>query len=401
MYPERIKKWFPGQTLTAERLNSSVNALNWLLGMAADNDADQPNDGATAVSVVPPGGESPPTPNYQNPPADDITALGQPFKFTDDEVKILPPTVYGTSVYVPDTTAGTPYYSIISTDRFGSIQSVSVSSSPPPVRLWDGTNTGQLVVCSGLLKKNDFGEYISVDANAISMPVVPVFIPAGIGEISLLGSRTGNSVPVAGLRAGSGISISRNSDNGSFVIDISATGGISSAEWSETAEEPTISDGVLTLNLADSNKPGGIKSVEFDEDSTEPTISKGEMTIPPSNYNPSDPSVPPNPGYIKSVSVETVDSTKPAASISRGDIKIQIPKTTALFVENVTSVYGATAAPGVDGWIQTLYLEGSYQNGSLQFQRYDRQLMRFSGTTLQIVTQKRYPDEPGSGWLPA
>ena len=70
-------------------------------------------------------------------------------------------------------------------------------------------------------------------------------------------------------------------------------------------------------------------------------------------------------------------------------------------VEDVSGQYGATAEPGQDGWVQTFYLQGSYQNGSMQYVQYDRQLMRFRESSgkevLQVVAQKSYD---GVSWQP-
>lgn len=404
MYPEALNLWRRGQALTADRLNKTVAAVNYLLSLAANSDADQPSGGATNITVAPPGGYTPPEPSFQNPPANDVTALGQPFQFPGEEVKIIPPPAYGADGSSAAMTDGTPFYSVVSTDKFGRIRAVSVSASAPSAQLWDGENPGQIVAYSGLLKKNEFGEDISVDTNSIAVPVAPVFVPSRIGEISLIGSPIGNSVPVAGLLAGSGISLSRKGGNAAFVIEISATGGLSSVNWSDSITEPTISSGTLTLNLADSNNPGGIKNIEFDLDSTSLSISGGIILLPPANYDPSDPSVEENPGFIKTVSVTTFDATDPSfqtslptASISRGDLKIQLPKTPALSIENVTDNYGTTANPGVDGWTQTLYIPG-LQSGTLDYVYIFRQLMRFSGQTLQIVNQQ---STDGSTWSPA
>lgn len=70
-------------------------------------------------------------------------------------------------------------------------------------------------------------------------------------------------------------------------------------------------------------------------------------------------------------------------------------------VEDATASYGATAVPGRDDWEQTFYLQGSYQNGSMQYVQYDRQLMRFRESSgkvvLQVVAQKSYD---GTLWQP-
>ena len=66
----------------------------------------------------------------------------------------------------------------------------------------------------------------------------------------------------------------------------------------------------------------------------------------------------------------------------------------------VTSVsYGstgsATPAPGVDGWVQTLYMWG-YYTGNLDHTYATRQLMRVNGSVLEVVQQISYDD--GNSW---
>jgi hypothetical protein len=65
-------------------------------------------------------------------------------------------------------------------------------------------------------------------------------------------------------------------------------------------------------------------------------------------------------------------------------------------VENASGTITPQPSPGADGWVQTLLIKGSYQNGSLQFERWDRQLMRLHGTTLQVAQQESFDD--GNSW---
>jgi len=71
-------------------------------------------------------------------------------------------------------------------------------------------------------------------------------------------------------------------------------------------------------------------------------------------------------------------------------------------VEDVTGQYGATAAPGADGWVQSLYVYGVW-SGQMYYDESIRQLMRFKEdgdkVYLQLVTQKS--GDNGSTWMPA
>ena len=71
-------------------------------------------------------------------------------------------------------------------------------------------------------------------------------------------------------------------------------------------------------------------------------------------------------------------------------------------VEDVTGQYGATAAPGADGWVQSMYVYGVY-SGQTDLEETFRQLMRFreegEKVYLQVVVQKS--GDNGSTWMPA
>lgn len=274
MYPERIKKWFPGQTLTAERLNSSVNALNWLLGMAADNDADQPNDGETAISVVPPGGDVPPTPNYQNPDADNITAFGQPFNF-NGTVSIMPPGAAGATAHFDPTNDGAIYYSVVTTTPTGAIQSVTTTTSAPTPQPWDGTSGGTFVACTGVLRRDTYGDYYSVDANTVFLPVIPVSSTSACGSVedaatgqpvtavSMLGGMTGNSVPVKSLVAGDGVNIEPRGIAGA-TSDAAAAAGYIRVSLSALNYDPTTALPPSDPSYSTHKPPlGGIRGISY------------------------------------------------------------------------------------------------------------------------------------------
>lgn len=71
-------------------------------------------------------------------------------------------------------------------------------------------------------------------------------------------------------------------------------------------------------------------------------------------------------------------------------------------VEDVSGQYGATAEPGADGWVQSLYVYGVW-SGQMNYDESIRQLMRFKEdgdkVYLQLVTQKS--GDNGSTWMPA
>ena len=141
--------------------------------------------------------------------------------------------------------------------------------------------------------------------------------------------------------------------------------GVEEASYSETISEPTISRGKLTLPLAHSeasagyyvDQTGGIAGLRL--------------------YDPSDPSAPASPGIFNGI--------------------INLPASSAEGVSSV--IYGYTGAsfpaPGVDGWVQTLYLWGLY-TGNLDHTYATRQLMRVNGSVLEVVQQITYDD--GNTW---
>lgn len=498
MYPEKVPYWQRGQLITAERLNKAVRMLNWLLDIAADNDSDQQDDGESGgdVKVLPPGGSIPPKPYYDNPPVEIVDAAGQPFlKLGELNVETVPPPVFALKPAMPGEVPGTPYYTNVTTDVVGNVESVEVSESPGTFRLWDGAEKGSLSVCSGALIKDEFGEFHTFDSNPFFLPVLPVSLLPSSGSASsgspatfhsLVDKAVGNSVPIKPLVAGAGVVITEEVLAGEIPIRcLVISAGTTSASWLDTITEPEITDGVLYLNMASDNVPGGVKSIYISKDATEPKLDAGNIVLPLSFFKASNPSFPnpvpglvskvsynatisdpaisageieinpasqnvpgyldsvaydltstspdiqngrviingayfdpsnpshetPMPGAIASVSLSYFDASGPSfadfpppATIHNGDIRIRMPKPAAppsFEVQNVTDSYGSSAAPGSDGWVQTMYIEGSYQSGSLQFQRYDRQLMRFSGAALQVVNQKMFPSSSASGWVPA
>lgn len=140
--------------------------------------------------------------------------------------------------------------------------------------------------------------------------------------------------------------------------------GISEATYTGTALTPSVSNGTLKLNLANydsssgSAYPGSIAGLKL--------------------YDPSDPSAPDSPGIAKGV--------------------INLPDPSAFGVSSVSYGYtgASTPTPGVDGWVQTLYLWGLY-TGNLDHLYATRLLMRVNGSVLEVVQQITYDD--GNSWV--
>lgn len=474
MYPERIDLWLRGQALTAARLNKTVQAVNYLLNISASQDSDQPSGGATNINVAPPGGDTPPTPTFTNPPSDEVTALGQPFKFLNKPVQILPPTVYGATGSTSPQTDGENYYTVINTDEVGNLTSVTVAESAPSVQLWDGENGGTLVACTGQLATSNYGEALSIDTNALCLPIIPIFQASENSSVySLLLPKTGNSIPVRGLIAGDGAELSLSPEgaicvsglknvqtgvydaasiqgttlqlplaapgipglisnvridatlitqlsNGTLILNLAgydpsdpsvldAAGLTSKIDYDPDISSPVTRSGILYINPANSGHPGYIDSVEYNLSGGQPEITRGKIRINGATYAPSDPSATPSAGVISKIAAEyysppepSEDENPPQPTIKNGEILIKIPRPANGLnsIQNETQNFGSTAAPGNDGWVQTLYLEGTYQNGSLQYQRYDRQLMRISDGTLQVVNQEYFPNAENPSWQP-
>ena len=141
--------------------------------------------------------------------------------------------------------------------------------------------------------------------------------------------------------------------------------GVEEAYYSESVSKPKIELGKLFLPLAQStesagyyvDRTGGIAGLRF--------------------YDPSDPSAPASPGILNGI--------------------INLPSSSAAGVSSVRYGYtgASTPAPGVDGWVQTLYLWGLY-SGNLDHTYATRQLMRVNGSVLEVVQQITYDD--GNTW---
>lgn len=263
MYPEKVPYWQRGQLITAERLNKAVRMLNWLLDIAADNDSDQQDDGESEgdVKVLPPGGSIPPTPYYDNPPVEVVDAAGQPFlKLGDVNVETVPPPVFALKTAIPGEVPGTPYYTNVTTDKVGNVESVEVSESPISFQLWDGAVKGKLSVCTGALIQDEFGETHTFDSNPVFLPVLPVSLFPACGSAtnangdsitvhSLVDSVVGNSVPIKPLVAGAGVVITEEVSAGetpaSYLVVSAGTSEL------DAAGQPFIAPGTENPSDAD------------------------------------------------------------------------------------------------------------------------------------------------------
>lgn len=174
-------------------------------------------------------------------------------------------------------------------------------------------------------------------------------------------------------------------------------GAVSSVELYDPSDpsaptSPGIFNGVITIPSA-ASAPAGVSDVTYDENATMPYISNGTMFI-----NVADSLQGTYPGSV--LGVQTYDPSHPSAPdgpcIEMGVIKVPFVDASGggggETPSGVTSVsYGSTGgttpAPGVDGWVQTLYFWALNQ-GSATLHSYGvRQLMRVNGSVLEVVQQ--------------
>lgn len=147
---------------------------------------------------------------------------------------------------------------------------------------------------------------------------------------------------------------------GTLVLPEQAGGGLNAVAYDYTALTPSVSGGTLNLNLA---------SYEASSGSAFP----GSM-VGVNLYDPTDASSPSAPGITAGV--------------------LQLPAGLSA-VENVSGTITPLPTPGLDEWVQTLYLPFVYTGSTTQFYAL-RQLMRLHGTTLQVVMQESF--DGGSSW---
>lgn len=156
-----------------------------------------------------------------------------------------------------------------------------------------------------------------------------------------------------------------------------------------SASTPSIKGGILVLPASTG---AGLSGVRYDYTALTPTVKDGELVLNLATYEASSGSA--FPGAVTGLQLyDPADASSPAApGIASGVIQLPAALTS---IENVSGSITPQPAPGADGWEQTLLILGTYQNGSLQFSRWDRQLMRLHGSTLQVVQQESYD---GSTW---
>lgn len=164
------------------------------------------------------------------------------------------------------------------------------------------------------------------------------------------------------------------------------------------ATDPAISYGNLILPPL-----SGINGVVWDDSITQPEIIDNILHLNPADYAPdleaADASYLSSPGFISGVKTSDPSSAPTANFLPRIEKGTLILPRTTLTIENVSGQLATSASPGSDGWVQTFFIRGVYQNGSVQFEKWDRQLMRFSDTTLQVVRQTSY--DSGATWSDA
>lgn len=142
----------------------------------------------------------------------------------------------------------------------------------------------------------------------------------------------------------------------------------------------------------------GINGVVWDDSITQPEIIDNVLHLNPADYAPdleaSDASYLSSPGFISGVKTADPSSASTANFLPRIEKGTLILPRTTLTLENVSGQLATSASPGVDGWVQTLYIWGLY-TGNLDHMYATRQLMRFAGNTLQVVQQISYD---GNTW---
>lgn len=179
--------------------------------------------------------------------------------------------------------------------------------------------------------------------------------------------------------------------------DTNYSGIIEKVTVKSDATAPAITYGNLILPPL-----SGINGIVWDASITQPEIIDNVLHLNPAEHAPFDPSDASSveiarPGYISSVesffydpSDTSISAEKKKSRISNGKIIIPIPEQKF----SVEYVYDAGATPGSDGWVQTLYIWGLY-TGDIDHMYATRQLMRVSGSTLQVVQQISYD---GNTW---
>lgn len=361
-YVPKVPEWQSNQALTAARLNEAVRALNYLLELAAQ-DSDTTAAAPTPISLDTPTGSRPPEAAPSNPEPFLITAAGQPFipPYGGSAAFVIPPVAAFSALPSAPSFVGSAYYVTITTDPVGNQTTITCSSAPGENKPWDGSTGGSFSVCTGMSAVDEYGFPYSVDSNPIFLPVLPIpsVPPCGtatdsdgnaITAVSLVYSLTGNSVPIASLVAGAGVTITPGTtSSGAGFVKIEAE----------------------TLPAANFNPL------------TDFAPSHPSWALYPENR--------PSPGGIRAV-IEATDEETQTSPDAYPQIEDGVLKLTSSIrsVSDVTDLYGSTAEPGVDGWVLSLYLPsvktGEHYNETMGYEKY-RQLMRIRDKSLQLVRQ--------------
>lgn len=186
---------------------------------------------------------------------------------------------------------------------------------------------------------------------------------------------------------------------GSAEDEPAATGALASVVVEGGITAPDIQRGQMRLPLADSTECGGavaglIQAVQLDDDATSPYIEQGVLHLTeaggcscvPAEYDPLE--CVSTLGLVRSIQV---DASATVGKITDGNIFLPLAgQTSSSWVNGVVgyvSQFSGVPEPGVDGWVQTLYLPMQSANGGAQIVSY-RQLMRFFQGALQVSAQR-------------
>ncbi len=361
---QQLNLWRHQEKITACHLNEMVRAINFLLKTVGYL------HNRTALS------------NYEAPGASHKNYPGIIEKVTVSPDATTPHISYGNLILPP----------------FGQTPSQTPLADYNPA-----TNSGTPGIISGIKHYEDISAPDITDGE--------IHLPVANSDPSSSSKQTGSVHSVAYDNSQESPCIQK----GKIILnpaDASNPGFISGIELSESSSIPDIYKGVIRIppayfeseNFYDSSSPGYIQKISYDESRTSPAIHQGNIKLNPANYTPGNEVG--TPGYISKVEIQNYDPSNTSVSeeqkkarIDQGKIIIPLPQasTKDLSIENV-SCMGYSAAPGVDGWVQTMIIHGSYQNGSLQYRRDDRQLMRIKDNKLQVIQQISYD---GYSWSDA
>lgn len=394
---QQINQWYRNEPLTAGHLNQMVNAINFLLKTTgyllnrtalanySSSDASASNYPGIIEKVTVKSDATTPAISYGNlilPPLTGISSVVW-------DANITEPGIVEDTLHLNPAGDSQPGYlaSVCFDDAEGAPSLQSGGIHLPAA----GNNS------PGFLSAIEYIE--SATSPSISCSKI-ILNPADStrgpipGYIKSVGYNTSLTAPVI--------------ENGEIQLnpaDVNIPGYVQGVEYILDSTIPDIYQGKIRLNpafydpsdVSSAPSPGYVSAIEYIETATAPTISRGKIQLNPACYDPTDSSVYPRPGYItsvESIAYDPSDTSVPDAEkqprIIDGKIIIPLPEQSF----SVEYVFGVEATPGSDGWVQTLYLYGLW-SGQKNLEYFSRQLMRFSGRTLQVVQQISYD---GNTW---